>query len=174
MIMPMVGTFTGFKSGVFSVSLNQRTPSNHWNLIDLFANLERIFRGIAQTSWTIRDALESCSDYDCAYYIMTSVEFVAPCYIVIAGTKGNEGVVITRDRQGIANVTTLSDEKWYLAQTNQDHYTGVCPIRCQTANHNFTAIGRENLTVENMYRDVLEVWPLLNFKTIYSAVMIPS
>lgn len=43
-----------------------------------------------------------------------------PCYIIVAGLKPNEGVVITREREGANRTLSLSDERWYVAQTNSD------------------------------------------------------
>ena len=62
---------------------------------------------------------------------------IAPGYFILAGVKGNEGAIITRNRYDVANVTALSDDRWYLVQTNSDHYTGDCPRRCTAARTNF-------------------------------------
>lgn len=39
----MSGMYTGFKEGAFSISLNQRTPSNEWSILDLLRNFGMIF-----------------------------------------------------------------------------------------------------------------------------------
>ena len=41
-------------------------------------------------------------------------KLVSSVYYVIAGIEGNEGSVITRDRDSSLNVDNLSDEKWYV------------------------------------------------------------
>ena len=60
----------------------------------------------------------------------------------MAGLKDNEGTIISRDRFGVAHADTLSEDRWYLLQTNSDHWTGDCPIRCQKGNERIQAIGR--------------------------------
>ena len=39
MFAGFVGTFTGIKEGGFSISLNKRAPSHHWNPLDLLINM---------------------------------------------------------------------------------------------------------------------------------------
>jgi hypothetical protein len=126
----LAGMQTGFKKGAFSISLNQRNPSDQTNWIDLLVNANLIFFSYNQASWLIRDTLEQCDDYDCAFEKLSTSKIIAPGYYILAGTKGNEGSIITRDRFAAPNITTISDENWYLVQTNQDHYTGECPMRC--------------------------------------------
>lgn len=46
---------------------------------------------------------------------MTSVGFV-----IVGGLTSNEGVVIARDPQGTNHTTWLTDEQWFIAQTNRD------------------------------------------------------
>lgn len=127
-----------------------------------------------QPAWTIRETLETCADYQCAFNKLSTDTLIAPGYLVVAGVKGDEGAIITRDRFGVANITTLSDERWYLVQTNSDHYTGDCPRRCQAARGNFEKLTRANLTVDNMYSEVLDVSPNLNDLSIHTSIMIPS
>lgn len=59
-------------------------------------------------------------------------------------------------------------------QTNQDHWAGDCPTRCQAANNNFKKLGHDNLTVERAYSEVLDVWPNLNDLSIHTSIMVPS
>lgn len=132
---------TGFKKGAFSISINQRQPSDDTNWVDFMYNAGMIFMSYNQPSWVIRDTLAVCKDYACAFEKLSSETLIAPAYLIVAGTKGNEGAIISRDRFGIANITTLTDDKWFLVQTNQDHFSGDCPMRCQAANSNFLSLG---------------------------------
>lgn len=74
----------------------------------------------------------------------------------------------------MANITSLSDDKWFLVQTNFDHFAGDCRIRCEAANANMGSVGRANMTMDNAYNEVLMQWPNLNLLSIHSTVMIPS
>lgn len=72
---------------------------------------------------------------------MTETPIVCPGYLALAGTKDYEGAIITRDRNHVAHVEQLSQDKWFLVQTNDDHWTGICTARCEAANNRIAAIG---------------------------------
>ncbi len=38
-----------------------------------------------------------------------------PCYIIVGGIKPNEGIVITREREGVNHTDELTQDKWYVA-----------------------------------------------------------
>jgi hypothetical protein len=99
---------------------------------------------------------------------------IAPCYFIIAGVKENEGAIISRDRFTAANVTSLSNETWYIVQTNEDHFDGICLQRCAAARKNLDTLTQANLNAETGFNQVLNVPPNLNKASIYSAMMNPS
>ncbi|CDW76110.1 UNKNOWN [Stylonychia lemnae] len=168
MFAGIISPFTGYKDGKFAISLNQRDPSQ--NYLRLIQNVGMIFTGYKQSGWTIREALESCEDYACAVLKVSTDHHIAPSYMIVSGLKNNEGTIITRDRFSVANVRQISDQNWYLYQTNQDHYNGDCPIRCQHAKAAFEKVGR-NATIDAIYQNVLQEWPNLNYMSIHSAQM---
>lgn len=45
-----------------------------------------MFGGYKEISWIIREALENCDDYDCAYDYLKNTEINALGYIILAGT----------------------------------------------------------------------------------------
>lgn len=98
----LISTYTGYKEGAFSITLNQRAPIDSY--FRLIQNFGMIFMGYTQTGWSIRDTLAQCHNYDCAVSKLSTQRHIAPSYIIIAGTKGNEGAIITRDRFSVANV----------------------------------------------------------------------
>ena len=51
---------TGFKKGAFSISINQREPSDGTDMYDLLENAGMIFLSYNQPSWVIRDTLAEC------------------------------------------------------------------------------------------------------------------
>jgi len=51
---------------------------------------------------------------------------MSPGYVIIAGTGKLEGAVISRDRLAPAHIETLTEDKWFVAQTNDDHFSGIC------------------------------------------------
>lgn len=68
-------------------------------------------------SWTLRDSFETCGDFNCALKKCRETVNAAPGYITIAGTKDDEGVVITRDQFGVANENWLNSTsgQWFVA-----------------------------------------------------------
>jgi hypothetical protein len=75
-----------------------------------------MFGGYKEISWIIREALESCDDYECAYNYLKNTEINALGYIILAGTQDDEGVVISRNRKGAAHEDHLNStsDRWYL------------------------------------------------------------
>jgi hypothetical protein len=56
----LAGMQTGFKRGAFSISLNQREPSDQTSWSDFIENADLIFLSYNQPSWVIRDTLAEC------------------------------------------------------------------------------------------------------------------
>ena len=61
------GILTGMRPGAFSISINERTPTGHSNLLKWFLNVGLLIQGYAKSSQLIRDTLETCTNYDCAF-----------------------------------------------------------------------------------------------------------
>lgn len=165
---------TAFKQDKFAISLNQRSPSGMRDQFNFLANIGYISNGTPQVSSVIRDALENCDDYQCAYNKLTKAKISGSAYYIIAGINKNEGAVITRSPEGALNVAALSDTKWYLVETNEDHYQGNCRSRCRTANENFEKLTQSRLTKETGLSEVLQQVPNLNVLSIYHSVIVPK
>ncbi len=129
------GVPTGWRDK-FSISINIRKPSNRSCATDLLENIGLIFMGYSQNMKLIRDTLQECS---------TFWPKIAPFYFTIAGSKKNQAAFITKDRMGPAHIDYLTPENWYVTQTNNYHWTGVCTIRCQYFRDSMDALGREIL-----------------------------
>lgn len=67
----------------------------------------------------------------------------------------------------------MSEDKWFLSQTNDDHWTGVCTARCQASRSRISKIGQNKINPSTL-REVLEVYPNLNEHGIYNTMMIPG
>jgi hypothetical protein len=133
-----------------------------------------IFLGFDEISWSIRNAFETCESYDCAFNYMHDHPVIAPGYVVMGGLKGNEGAIISRDRWAPAHVDLLSEDRWYLTQTNSDHWKKICLDRCSTACKNMDAIGETNISLDTMREDVLFIHPNFNEITLYNSKMSAS
>lgn len=166
------GVPTGWRDE-WSVSINNRRPSNRTDPQELMENISLIFKGYKQNMKLIRDTLQECSTYDCAYDKLANTPQIAASYYAIAGSKNKQGAVITKDRTGPAHIDQLSEENWYVSQTNDDHWKGICNIRCSYVKDSLDAIGRDNITPEQL-RNILLQWPSNNEHSIYNTLMIPS
>ncbi len=105
---------------------------------------------------------------------MRTENISASVYFIIAGLEANEGMVIERDPVGAHAFYELSDETWFLVQTNYDRDQPE-PIydqrripmekRVHDRGQNFTV----NTVMTEMFK-----WPNFNIATIMTAVMVPS
>lgn len=164
------GVMTGHRAG-FSISLNERRPSASSGPGGFLLNIANIFLGYPQVQHVIRQTLEECESYTCAFNKLSTTRQIAPSYYALSGNETYEGAIITRDRMGPAHIDMLSSERWYVAQTNDDHWTGVCTLRCTYVHENLDKMGREGFNGEALV-NVLSQWPSNNAKSIYNVLMI--
>ena len=97
-------------------------------------------------------------------------------YIILAGTEPGQGSVIAKNHFNVAHeeVLNVTAGKWYLVQTNNDHWVdGGCYNRCAAASERLEAIGQENITLDSLRQDVLNVFPNFNGDTLYGADFYP-
>ena len=116
-----VGILTAMKPGLFSWSLNARKHGG-WLLSNF---LEALTRGSLPTAMHARRAFETAANYDEAVAALTVGSILNPSYYILAGTEKGQGVVMTRDRAGPADLWRLNQTQvngWYRLQTNTDHW----------------------------------------------------
>jgi len=170
-----IGSLTGIKPGVFSVSINERyaVKGGYTGLIEWIYNINRNQSFI---TFAIRDMLTKAESYDQAVKYLAEVPLLAPCYYILAGTKAGQGVIITRARKESEDIKTLGkDNLWFLAQTNYDNWKKqpifddrLTPcIKCMEAK------GRNQVSFESLF-NVLSSRPMLNKDTVYTSLMEPA
>lgn len=168
-----VGVYTAIKKGAFSVSENERFPETDKK--GALENMMMLFQGTQEISWLIRSTFETCDDYECAYQKLGHEKICALGYIILAGVKDEEGVVVSRSRYGIAHEEHLNATQWFLVQTNNDHWTpGGCYNRCESATTNLELLGQDALTQDSLRDSVLLQFPNLNYETLYNTQLTPS
>lgn len=118
--------------------------------------------------------MTNCDNFECAIAYFATAPIIAPGYLTVAGVKKYEGAVISRDKFGAAHIEMLSHANWYVAQTNDDHFDGVCQNRCQVANANLQKVGTEGMNPDSLRYDVMFQNATLNDRTIFSTIMIPA
>lgn len=102
----VVGVYTGVKEGAFSVSENFRFQDKDFQ--SFLNNILTIFKGGKEISWITREALTTCSTFECALAYFVSTPVIAPGYLTMAGVKEYEGAVVSRDKLGAAHIEMLS------------------------------------------------------------------
>ena len=98
-------------------------------------------------------------------------------YIILAGTKENEGAIISRNRFDSAHIETLDSQngKWYVVQTNNDEWkNGGCFNRCSAAKENLDRIGQTNIDINVLRQSVLLLYPNFNDQTLYNTQFVPE
>ena len=142
-----VGMYTGIKStGSYSISLNQRMPEEHE--ANLLYNILMSFVGFPEISWVIRQTLAECDTYECAYQRTKATTVNSKSYLIIAGTKDDEGVILSRDQFAVANEEFLNSSAgvWNLVVTNNDYWTEEgCYGRCAAARKYLSSIGQDEM-----------------------------
>lgn len=166
-----IGMLTGQKPHAFTVSMNERDKGKIW-----MNGLEALINGMsAVTSIRIRDALASEDfSYEKALAFLSDKPLIAPCYIIVGGTKPSEGAVITRDRSGAASTMKIDTQSgnWFVLETNYDHWTTPPPEddRRDPGIKYMNEMGKENATEAGLFH-VLSTEPVLNMQTTYTVVM---
>ncbi|XP_050801167.1 N-acylethanolamine-hydrolyzing acid amidase isoform X2 [Gopherus flavomarginatus] len=167
--MGYVGLWTGQSPHKFTISGDERAKGRWWeNAIAAFLS-----RNIP-VSWLIRDTLSKAADFQAAVLKLAATPIIADVYYIVAGTSPKEGVVITRNRRGPADIWPLEPTAgaWFRVETNYDHWTTPPPFdnRRAAAIKALNATGWENINFETLFQ-VLSVRPVLNNYTIYTTVM---
>lgn len=167
-----VGLLTGQRPHQFSISLDQRSAGEMW--MNIATAL--LFRNASIVSFVIRNTLENEKSFKDAYDVLTKTIFIAPSYLIMAGAKSGEGVVITRNRIVTRDSWKLDPPKqWFLVETNYDHWEPPPSgdDRRDPAIQHMNEIGRNNITLNSLF-SVLTIPPVLNKRTTYTTLMSPA
>lgn len=173
MFAPLNTVMTGFKNNAFSISLNQRKPSYRKNPLSLLSNIGKIFKGYVSVGTLIRQTLESCNDFNCAFERLQNSKQISAAYYAVAGIKEFEGAIISKGPEGPDHIDRLSEKQWYIFQINDDHWKGICKLRCSYVKDSLDYIGKEDLVPNNLL-EIIKKWPSNNSHSIYSALIIPK
>lgn len=173
-----VGILTGVSPYGFSVSINERDLGGNIivNAIDAF---------IKHSAWCpshlLRQVMEKCTSYSEAHKVLSDTPLVAPVYYIMAGSKSNEGAILSRDRNAnphekLLNVSSSLPNSWYLMETNYD-YWDKAPAkddRRSYAHKYLQTLGQDNAASLSGIYSVLSQWPVWNRFTTYTALMNPA
>jgi len=169
-----LGIVTGLRKGGFGISINERDKGGPLSTI-----YEIMFRRTFSVPYYIRRVLETAENFETAVKMLSSEEFGAPCYLTVSGVNKNEGVVITRDRRGVYNVSQIdfdSQDQWFLVQTNYDRDVPdpTSDFRRVPAEQRMRSIGRNSMSLDSLYNSVMNLEPNKRYNTITTSVMCPK
>ncbi|XP_036383023.1 N-acylethanolamine-hydrolyzing acid amidase-like isoform X1 [Megalops cyprinoides] len=164
-----IGLWTGQKAKKFTISGNERSQGHWWeNVISAFLLKS------SPVSWLVRETLEEAEDFQDAVIRLSKVPIITDVYYIVAGVWPAEGVVVTRNRRGPADIWSLDTlhGKWYRVETNYDHWIPP-PHGDDRRTPTMTALnatGQENIDLDTMYQ-VMSGTPTCNGITVYTTVM---
>ncbi|XP_027311869.3 N-acylethanolamine-hydrolyzing acid amidase [Anas platyrhynchos] len=164
-----VGLWTGQSPHKFTVSGDERAGGSWWeNAIAAFLNRNY------PVSWLVRDTLSRAEDFQSAVLRLAGIPIIAEVYYIVGGVSPKEGMVITRNRRGPADLWPLDplSGAWFRVETNYDHWTTPPPFddRRTPAMKALNATGQQNINFDTLFQ-VLSVKPVLNDNTVYTTVM---
>ncbi|KAM4582797.1 N-acylethanolamine-hydrolyzing acid amidase-like [Fundulus diaphanus] len=167
-----VGLWTGMSPSKFTVSGDQRGTDHWWNW---WRNVvSAVLFHSSPVSWLVRETLEEAKDFQDAVMRLSKTPLITGVYYIVGGVRAGEGVVITRDRKGPADIWPLEPLQggWYRVETNYDHWlpAPVTDHRREAANKALNATGQDHLSMDKLYQ-VLSLHPICNEITVYTTVM---
>ncbi|CAB1319528.1 unnamed protein product [Coregonus sp. 'balchen'] len=117
-----VGLWTGQSPNKFTISGDQRGEDHWWNWWKNWVSAFLLKR--SPVSWLVRETLEEAADFQDAVMRLSKIPIITSVYYIVAGVKPGEGVVVTRDRKGPADIWPLEplNGGWFRVETNFDHW----------------------------------------------------
>ncbi|KJH51353.1 linear amide C-N hydrolase, choloylglycine hydrolase family protein [Dictyocaulus viviparus] len=150
----------------FSLSLNTRYTGPY--VYNIIMQILTQFR--TPVGFLIRDVLSSSKNYSDAIDVLSTRPLFSPSYITIGGRKKGEGAIISRSRLRADDVLSLSDDRWYLVETNYDHWKEFEDRRMNVSIRMLEGIGRDGITIDTMLF-ILRSYPVKSSVTLFSTVM---
>ncbi|KAF0035318.1 hypothetical protein F2P81_013076, partial [Scophthalmus maximus] len=108
-----VGLWTGQSPHKFTVSGDQRGSDHWWNWWKNFVSA--FLLGRTPVSWLVRETLVEAENFQDAVMRLSKIPIITGVYYIVGGVRAGEGVVITRDRKGPADI-------WPLDPVNGGHF----------------------------------------------------
>ncbi|MEE6509755.1 hypothetical protein FKM82_027716 [Ascaphus truei] len=125
---PYAGEIRGI-SRALGMSAGDILLINFWNGKWWENAISAFLKRSSPVSWLMRDALNDAKDFQSATLQLSRTPIIAEVYYIMAGTMPREGVIISRDRSGPADIWPLDPihGEWFHVETNYDHWTTPPP-----------------------------------------------
>nr|CBN80989.1 N-acylethanolamine-hydrolyzing acid amidase [Dicentrarchus labrax] len=167
-----VGLWTGQSPKKFTVSGDQRGSEHWWNWWKNWVSAFLYRR--SPVSWLVRETLEEAENFQDAVMRLSKIPIITGVYYIVGGVRAGEGVVITRDRKGPADIWPLDPVNggWFRVETNYDHWLPppARDHRKKAAAKALNATGQDHINMETLYQ-VLSLYPVCNGITVYTTTM---
>uniref|UniRef100_A0A8D3DBY4 N-acylethanolamine-hydrolyzing acid amidase n=1 Tax=Scophthalmus maximus TaxID=52904 RepID=A0A8D3DBY4_SCOMX len=165
-----VGLWTGQSPHKFTVSGDQRGSDHWWNWWKNFVSA--FLLGRTPVSWLVRETLAEAENFQDAVMRLSKIPIITGVYYIVGGVRAGEGVVITRDRKGPADIWPLDPVNggWYRVETNYDHWLPSRDPRRYAASKALNATGQDHINMDTLYQ-VLSQFPVCNGITVYTTTM---
>jgi len=166
-----VGILSGMKPGVMSISIDTRNyPQGIGQLFyEVIAAI--VERNASLVSFLTRSVMNTATDFEFALNNLSNDELIADVYYILGGAQPGQGAVITRNRFNATDVWRLDPPtRWYEVETNYDHWEQPpwFDDRIKPANIAMDGLGRNNLSLQGMFKQVLSVKPVLNLQSTFT------
>jgi len=168
-----MGIFSGMKPKAFSISIDTRRVG----FTDITEYVKRLISDITHRNASLvtflsRKVLDEATDYDHAVALLNSSPIAGEVYYIVGGVKDTQGVVLSRNPVNSSDVWRLdpAHNRWFEVETNYDHWKQPpwFDDRVVPANRALMELGRQNLTLNALLKNVLSVKPVLNLQTTFT------
>jgi len=166
-----VGVLSGMRPNGFSISIDTRNyPDGIGELFyEVIAAITE--KNASLVSFLSRNTLTRVKNFEDAVSSLSRGVLIADVYYIVGGVSANQGAVITRNRENASDIWRLqAPTAWFEVQTNYDHWKQPpwFDNRVDPANHAMVGLGRNNLTLDGLLKEVLSVKPVLNIQSTFS------
>ncbi|MEJ1274772.1 N-acylethanolamine acid amidase [Cricetulus griseus] len=125
-----VGLWTGQSPHKFTVSGDERDKGWWWENV-----IAAISLGHSPISWLIRKTLSDSENFEAAVYTLAKTPLIADVYYIVGGTSPREGVVITRNRGGPADIWPLDPLNGAERLPSRDLHTSAMGSSSSSQHH---------------------------------------
>jgi len=170
------------KPNTYAYSINEYFVEHKFDVFTrgklLVRNAIQFLRGKLTPPYIARKAFEKTEDYDSLVKALADGETLSRVHYIVAGAQKGQGAVISKFQDRLQNITSLDLDNgiWYLVQTNYERnkpdpsWDNRRTAECDRLN----AIGRDALTKENLFENIMNLYPTFNAHTIYTSIIQPN
>jgi len=122
-------------------------------------------------SFLTRSVLETETNFDSALDSLSNNPIIADVYYILGGTSKGQGALISRNRNNATDVWILDPPtRWFEVETNYDHWTQPpwYDDRVVPADNAINSLGRDNISLDSLFKKVLSIKPVLNIETTFT------